>query len=83
MIRRSWDRITMGNCIMAKKKDDGFTQRMIVLLCTATADKNYTDVKALVHALAREHGCADYAAKVMDSAGHAAVKPQLEHSRNL
>jgi hypothetical protein len=50
-----------------KKKDDGFTQRTVVLLCTATADKNYTDVKALVHALAKEHGCADYARKIMGS----------------
>jgi hypothetical protein len=50
---------------MTKKKDDGFTQRMVVLLCTAIADKNYKDAKMIVQALAKEHGAANYAAKVM------------------
>jgi hypothetical protein len=49
------------------KKDDGFTQRMVVVLCTATADKNYTDVKASVRALAKEHGYADCARKIVGS----------------
>ena len=49
------------------KKDDGFTQRMVVLLCTAMADKNHADAKMIVHALAKEHNCADYAEKVMGS----------------
>jgi hypothetical protein len=50
-----------------KKKDAGFTQRMVVLLCTAMADKNYKDAKLIVHALAKEHGAAHYAEKVMGS----------------
>ena len=50
---------------MAKKTDDGFTQRAVVLLCTAMADRNYKDAKMLIHALAKEHGAADYAEKVM------------------
>jgi hypothetical protein len=50
---------------MTRKKDDGFTQRMVVLLCTAMADKNHADAKMIVHALAKEHGAAAYAEKVM------------------
>jgi hypothetical protein len=52
---------------MTKKKDDGFTQRTVVLLCTAIADRNYKDAKMLVHALAKEHGAAAYAENVMGS----------------
>jgi hypothetical protein len=47
------------------KKDDGFTQRMVVLLCTAMADRNHADAKMIIRALAKEHDGADYADKVM------------------
>ena len=50
---------------MTKKSDDGFTQRTVVLLCTAMADRNYKNAKILIRALAKEHDCADYADKVM------------------
>jgi hypothetical protein len=50
---------------MTKKSDDGFTQRALVLLCTAMADRNYKNAKMLIRALAKEHDCADYADKVM------------------
>jgi hypothetical protein len=56
------------------KKDDGFTQRAVVLLCTAIADRNYKDAKVFVRALAKEHGVGAYADRVMAQPPHPAVR---------
>jgi hypothetical protein len=50
---------------MAKKKDDGFTVRVIMALMSAIVDKNYNDAKALVVVLAKEHGVGTYAERVI------------------
>ena len=47
------------------KKDDGFTQRLLLALVTAMADRNHKDARVIVRTLAKEHGLATYAERVM------------------
>jgi hypothetical protein len=42
-----------------------FTQRALMQLATAMADRNYSDAEAIVAALAKEHGLRAYAERVM------------------
>ena len=53
---------------MTKKTDCGFTSRMLMVLATAMADRNYKDAEIIVVALAKEHGLGDYAEAVIADA---------------
>jgi len=44
------------NTTMAKKPDAAFTERTIMALVTAVADRKHDDVAVIVKALAKEHG---------------------------